>query len=134
MKKIVPYRIAGNFRWCKISRKCCIRFRRNFCIIYFRVSMTQQLTTPLSVTLLCRVFRSMKNWPGWQLPSGKTLISSLRTVAQLSLVAFRHRLRRKPWRHARSPQQSFCCLYLPRRIECSSCSEASTRWRSTEIL
>ena len=52
------YRIAGNLCGCK---KFCIRFRRNFHDFYFRVSRAQQLTTPLSATLLCIVFTSMKN-------------------------------------------------------------------------
>ena len=41
------YCITGNFSWCKILRKCCIHFRRNFRGFCFHVSRTWQLTTPL---------------------------------------------------------------------------------------
>ena len=69
------YRITGNFSWCKISQKCCICYRRNFCNSYFWVSRVWQLTTPLNVN------EKLTRLPTF-LRQG---ISSLRIVAQICL-------------------------------------------------
>ena len=36
--RFITYRIVGNFHWCKISWKFCIRFRRNFADFIFTLA------------------------------------------------------------------------------------------------
>ena len=128
------YGIVGKFRRCTISWKCCIWFRRNVRGFYFRVSRTQQLTTPLSVTLLYWVFTSMKKIdPVANFPQARhffTKNSGSAIMIPVGSVAFCHCLNRKPWR--RFPPFALC-IYA-RCIKCLSCSGASTRRRSTKIL
>lgn len=110
------YRIAGNVCGCKIFKECCTRFRRNFCGIYFHISLDAAI--------------------------GHTLMYH-DLVFQLSPgMAFLHQEQRPSYarrcgRLSPSPQQkpfsSICSVYLPRRVDCSSCSVANRRrQRSTQ--
>jgi len=92
----------------------------------------QQFAKPLSVTLLCRVFTSMKKIdPVANFPQARHFFSKNSGPAiPVGLVAFCHCLKRKPWRQF--PPFALC-IYA-RCIEYLLCSGGSRRQRSTEIL
>ena len=104
--KIATIRYSGKFRRCKISGKCCIHFRRNFCTFYFRISRTWQLTTPFECHASLPSLYLNDNFP----QAKHFFAKNSGPAIPVGLVAFCHCLRRKPQRQ--SPPQSFCCLHL----------------------
>ena len=125
------YRIAGNFCRCNILWKCCIRFRRNFGGLYFHVSRTQQWPCLWWSRFSAKSLHQWKIDPVANFPWARHFFAkSSGPAIPVGLVAFHHCLSRKPRR--RSPLFTLC-IYT-RHVSCPSCSGASTRQRSTEIL
>ena len=107
----LPY--SGKFSWVQYSTKCCTCFRRIF-PVYFHVSMMRQLTTPVS-HFSARPSRQWKIGPVANfLQARRFLAMNSGPAIPVGLVAFHHRLNRKPQRE--SPPFAFCTY--ARWVEC----------------
>lgn len=92
---------------------------------------TWQLTTPLHVTPLCRAFTSRKIDPVTNFPLARHFFTKKCGPAiPVRLVAFDHRLNRKPW--SWFPPFSLCTY--EGHLVFLACSRATRRQKSTEIV